>query len=54
MIRDHMEARFWAEDGGSLATGVHSFWRDLKLAFARLHAIEFAAPWRRRTRPTGC
>jgi hypothetical protein len=53
MIRDHMEARFWAEDGADSMTGIGKFLRELKIALDRLHAIEFDAPWRPRGRSAG-
>jgi hypothetical protein len=46
-MRDHIEARLWANHGHQFSEDLHRLFAGTRDAFARLHALNWDAPWRR-------
>ena len=45
-MRDQIEARLWADHGHQFSLDLHRLFVGAGDAFARLHAIQWDAPWR--------
>jgi hypothetical protein len=50
---DHVESRLWAEHGHQFSDQVARAFSKGWIAFQRLNAIQFDAPWQRETRKGG-
>ena len=48
-MRDQIEAHLWAESGPALFAGIDRAIANARIAFERLTARQFAAPWAGRT-----
>ncbi|HEX8666865.1 MAG TPA: hypothetical protein VF727_00655 [Allosphingosinicella sp.] len=46
-MRDEIDGRMWAEHHDAFARNVAEFFTAARTALARLHALQWDAPWRR-------
>lgn len=51
-MRDEIDGRIWAANHQDFSNSIGGALDGLRDAFARLNAIQFAAPWRSGTRRT--
>lgn len=49
-MRDEMDARIWVEHHEQFSDSLHRGVIAMAAAFRRLHALQWAAPWRRTAR----
>jgi hypothetical protein len=49
-MRDQIDAELWNRHGHQLTSDLRDIFANFARAFARLHAIRWAAPWRRKGR----
>jgi len=49
-MRDEMDARIWVEHHEGFSQSLDELFARARIVFDRIHAIQFAAPWRREGR----
>jgi hypothetical protein len=50
-MRDHIEARLWADHGHQFSEDLHRLFAGVRETFERLAAIQFEAPWQNEPGP---